>query len=360
MFNQIRKIIEKIKGDNIFCSLEDEAFILKYLKEEENISPFTFKETDEKGKELLEFLMEFTKKSITIYNEHLPKDKRKKNIFLFVDDKTINAFATSINNIDVVGINIGVLTILYDFYNKVVDDKFFTEIAGNGEERKNLIFRLQVMSFHYIICHEIGHLYNGHIDFGRLNLMKEIMNLNQSDRFEIIFNKTIELDADAFAMNRMLEFNENLIAVKDKSSVDNEIKYSYKIFLFSMYSFYLFLGETFRTNEIQEDTYFSPAVRQLLNLTIAEEFVARVRPEFSNEVKEITNYLMMEADFTLHKYCSKSIDESSKQIYLIGKLRYFESPELKNEMIIVKKEWNAIRDELQKNARFQLSKKYNI
>lgn len=363
MFNQIRKIIEKIKGDSIFCSPEDEAIILELLKEK-NFTPFSFNKTDEKGKKSLEFLMEFIKKSIITYNKDLPKDKRKKIYFFFVDDQTINAFATSIKNIDVVGINIGVLTTLYDFYNKVVDDKFFPEIIGNDEERKNLIFRLQVMSFHYIICHELGHLYNGHIGFRRMNLMKEIMNFNQSDRSEIIFRKTLELDADAFAMNRMLEFNENLIMVKDKSSnknsSDNIIKYSYKILLFSMYSFYLFFGETFKSSDIREDTYFSPAIRQLLNLTIAEEFVARVRPGFSREVKEITNHLMMEADFTLHKYYSRKIDDSGKKIYLIEKIKYFESSEFNNEMIIVKKEWNAIRDELQKNARFQLAKKYNI
>lgn len=363
MFNQIRKIIEKIKGNDIFCSTEDETFILKLL-EEEDITPFSFNETDEKGKELLEFLMEFTKKSIIIYNKNLPKSKKKKIYFFIVDDQTINAFATSIKNIDVVGINIGVLTTLYDFYNKVVDDKMFPEISCNDEERKNLIFRLQVMSFHYIICHELGHLYNGHIGFRRMNLMKEIMNFNLSDRAEIIFNKTIELDADAFAMNRMLEFNENLITTKNKSSnknsSDNEIKYSFKILLFSMYSFYLFLGDTFRSSDIKDDTYFSPAVRQLLNLTITEEFVARERPGFSEEVKKITEYLLLEADFTLDKYYSIQRDDASKEKYLMEKLGYFQSPDLENEMIIVKEEWNAIRDDLQKNARFQVSKKYDI
>lgn len=85
MFNQIRKIIEKIKGNDIFCSTEDETFILKLL-EEEDITPFSFNETDEKGKELLEFLMEFTKKSIIIYNKNLPKSKKKKIYFFIVDD----------------------------------------------------------------------------------------------------------------------------------------------------------------------------------------------------------------------------------------------------------------------------------
>lgn len=240
----------------------------------------------------------------------------------------------------------------------------FPEISCNDEERKNLIFRLQVMSFHYIICHELGHLYNGHIGFRRMNLMKEIMNFNLSDRAEIIFNKTIELDADAFAMNRMLEFNENLITTKNKSSnknsSDNEIKYSFKILLFSMYSFYLFLGDTFRSSDIKDDTYFSPAVRQLLNLTITEEFVARERPGFSEEVKKITEYLLLEADFTLDKYYSIQRDDASKEKYLMEKLGYFQSPDLENEMIIVKEEWNAIRDDLQKNARFQVSKKYDI
>lgn len=361
IFNQIRKIIEKIKGDNIFCSAEDERYILELLKKEEDFTPFSFEETDEKGKELLEYLMEFTKQLVVIYNNLVPKNKRKKIYFFFVDDKEINAFATNINNIDVVGINIGVLITLYDFYNKVVDEQLFPEIKSNVEERKDLIFKLQVMSFNFIVCHELGHLFNGHIDFGRLNLMKEIMNFNQSDRSEIIYNKTIELDADAFAMNRMLEFNENLITNKLKeNNSENVVRYYYKILLFSMYSFYLFLGETFKASEIKEDTYFSPAVRQLLNLTIAEEFVARERPEFSEKIKKITMSLMLEADFTLDKYYSKETSDESKQIYLMQKSNYFQSPELNEEMIMVKKHWNAIRDELQKNARYTLSKKYTI
>ncbi|MED4531506.1 hypothetical protein [Metabacillus fastidiosus] len=363
MLNQIRKIIEKIKGEDIFCSVKDEEFILKVLeKKKKKITPFNFKQTDKKGIELLEFVLSLTKEAIILYNKNIPKNKKKKIFFFFVDDMEINAFATIIKNIDVIGINVGILNTLYDYYDKVVDENIFPEVGSDVEERKNLIFRLQVMSILYIICHELGHLYNGHIGFNKVNFMKEIRKFN--GREKIIYNKTIEMDADAFAMNRMLEFNENLIGVKSKDLNKtynyDSIEYSYKILMFSMYSFYLFFQETFEASDIENDTYFSPVVRQLLNLTISEEFVNRTRPQFESKIKEITDYLMMHADFTLDRYYSNEKSDEEKAKYLIKKLQYFQSNELKEEMLEVKKEWNEIRDELQKNARFNLAPKYEL
>lgn len=365
MFSQIRKLITKIKGDDVFCSPAEEKYILKELKDKYNYMPFSFNLSDNKGTELLEFLLKLTKEMILKYNKSISNDKKKRKIyFFFVDDYEINAFATNIKNIDVIGINIGVLTQLYAYYNNVVGEKNFLEIEFDIEGRKDLLFNLQVMSVLYIICHEIGHLYNGHLDFRNLNLIKEVKTFNSNDRAEIIYNKTIELDADAFAMNRMLEFNEDLIKVKEmntnNSHRDDIILDSYKKLLFSMYSFYLFFGETFKISGIKEDTYFSPSIRQVLNLTIAEEYISKERPSYEKKIKDLSDHLLMYADFTLDEYLSKKKSKKEKDHYLANKAAYLTSPEYNEEMLAVRKEWNTIRDDLQKYARFQLSPKYKL
>lgn len=66
MISLIRDIINKLNGTNnqedpIFCSKNDEKIILKYLANlEDPIKPFNYKNTDEKGKEFLEFIVKYT------------------------------------------------------------------------------------------------------------------------------------------------------------------------------------------------------------------------------------------------------------------------------------------------------------
>lgn len=253
---------------------------------------------------------------------------------------------------------------MYDFYYKVAEEEIFPEIQSDLEGKKDLVFRIQIMSILYIICHEVGHLYNGHIGYNKMAFMQEINKLSEKKRNEIIFRKTIELDADAFAMNRMLEYNESLIKVKSETknqlSQYESIEYSYKILLFSMYSFYLFLGETFKKELIKKSTYFSPAIRQLLNLTIAREFVAKKRPEFINEIDGIIDYLLLHGDFMMDKFKSYKRNVKDEQKYILNKLIYFESMELQEEMLLVSKHWNLIRNDLQKNARVILSPEYQL
>lgn len=108
----------------------------------------------------------------------------------------------------------------------------------------------------------------------------------------------------------------------------------------------------------QKKTYYSPVVRQIHNMDIAENFIKRERKEFFNDIREINNWLFIEIDFLLDKYYSRIRSEENKKAYLYRKINYLQSDEVKKEIQMVKKEWNKIRDNLQKNARFELAPKY--
>jgi len=357
--------MEKANDEDIFCSLEDEKYILESLKEGDNpIIPFSFDNSNTSGKELIDLILKISKIKISKYNEKILKNDNKKQIFLFfVDDMTINAFATNIKNIDVIGVHIGVLPVLYNYYNNVIDEKNFPEIKSDLEGRKNLIFNLQMMSVLYIIFHELGHLYDGHLELENISFLKEIETPdNNKDRENILYDKTIEMDADAFAMCRMLEINEDLIGLKNKKEKNSykgdNILYSYKKLLFSIYSFYLLLDESYNTSNIKKETYFSPLVRQLLNLTITEEYVSKRRPDYEKKIQDISDYLIENADFEHSPLREKS--ELEKKIDISKKVFYLSSSEYANEVLAVQQKWNDIRDDLEKYARFGLSPKYKL
>ncbi|KLA22692.1 MULTISPECIES: hypothetical protein [Bacillus] len=356
MISLIRDIINKLNGTNnqedpIFCSKNDEKIILKYLANlEDPIKPFNYKNTDEKGKEFLEFIVKYTWNTLISFNKNVEGNKQKKCYFFFVNDRSINAFATRYNDIDIVGINIGVPEKLYDYFDQVIDDTIFPEIAGNNELRKDLIFNLQVFSIIYILFHEFGHIYNGHIDYDEL---KYLQMFADNSSLKYLHSKTIEMDADAFAINRAYEFIESLIAIRSKEDKPYNVReFSYKSLMFAVYSFYLFFEDIIDVNNLSKKYYFPSKLRQMFNITIIEQLVEKNHNYFLEKLYTINDETALQCEECWGKYTNTPFNPTS--------ILLLQSKKVKEDIHKVHLHWNQIRDELQDVARLPLAPKYNI
>ena len=84
-----------------------------------------------------------------------------------------------------------------------------------------------------------------------------------------VHSKTIEMDADAFAMNRAHQFIENLIAIRNESDKPYNVReFSYKSLMFALYSFYLFFEDVIDVNHLSKEYYFPSKLRQVFNISI--------------------------------------------------------------------------------------------
>jgi len=157
---------------------------------------------------------------------------------IVVDKWGFNAFAASLDDCDVIGINRGVYGILLATARGVVSQGFSTsQFAGNQSDvagrtvsgsPKDVLrgiaaldpsplqddsqdltaHRIARVAFHFMLFHELAHLVNGHCDWVGLNRAVSLiceMNDGQFEALEGLERETLEWDADSEAIREILE-----------------------------------------------------------------------------------------------------------------------------------------------------------
>lgn len=160
----------------------------------------------------------------------LPVNNSKLN-FYFVEDMSINACAyIGLPCQDYIEMNVGTLVHIFAYMKTAMADRMVFREIGNpdkecdaiisgmfdpesrqlyfkgqpvDEERDSIAFYLSLFTIRFVLIHELGHLYNGH-----LGLLKKLYSIQKSEMFIKAFvdkpsyaldRRTMEMDADAFA-----------------------------------------------------------------------------------------------------------------------------------------------------------------
>ncbi|WP_286753861.1 MULTISPECIES: M48 family metalloprotease [Sphingobacterium] len=180
----------------------------------------------------------------------------------FIDDTTVNAFATKIENTYFIGINIGVLS-LYDFFAQKISANpnllvEFGESAGESDTElidlksindsnvlenvlkpkpttksrtilANWIFQQSILN---IFFHELGHILNGHVDLllsGGVGFIQEYSSVkSKMSAMASLDRQTMEIDADAYSARStfntlMEEYNTNYQGCRDILKNENYV-----------------------------------------------------------------------------------------------------------------------------------------
>lgn len=171
----------------------------------------------------------------------LINDQLRTNIQVeIIDDFGFNAFATGLNGFYFIGINRGVIATLSLVFNRIFADQNLFKFIGKYEIeesdlplledlsvnfeftvdkltpfnppkdpfRKSTSRHLVHLAIDFILAHEIGHIIRGHIDYiqNSFNLVhNEIDNIGTEDNLYPLTNKTLEMDADCWAVNMLLK-----------------------------------------------------------------------------------------------------------------------------------------------------------
>lgn len=151
------------------------------------------------------------------YNKHKHERKllfqmRESVIFINTDETDINAYALYRDKEDVVFMTMPLYLMLHELFQKFCNDSFrawwMTHIATL-----------------FCVFHEFAHLYSGHCQI--CNNKKLSMINNNETGLSIIDYHTIEMDADAIAMNRIADkieeylYKENDMLIPWNNNADN-------------------------------------------------------------------------------------------------------------------------------------------
>lgn len=248
-------------------------------------------------------------------------------ILNFIDNHTINACATKYKGHYLIGINIGTLEIinymllrafahpdvLSQFGNikeETPPSKIFnaqiqtmdqliaafdlTEaVAPVGSERRQLAMILTGDVMHYIVCHELIHIINGHVDYRNSKLGNYYLDEDQHTILtedQALFSQTLEMDADSIAMN--IIFNLNRFSIRHPEIIVPGCEFIYqneadRLFLscFSINFYWRLFGMNKPTfQSIKYSTHPSAAMRQFM---IASTIVSKLIVLKETDLEEI-------------------------------------------------------------------------
>jgi len=162
----------------------------------------------------------------------------RQEIYLdLLDNPAVNAYAT-IQTYDFIAINRGSVDTLLGVFGQLLshpsswshvgDAKLEQEERAVGPnffhpgphtklghivplcaQRQHFTVNLTTLAFHFLVMHEIGHLRNGHLDMlQKLGVqgLAEISSLRLEPPVDPLLRQALEIDADAYAASRAIEF----------------------------------------------------------------------------------------------------------------------------------------------------------
>lgn len=215
---------------------------IEYIQKGDTGNPFRFFNMNDISA-CYKFYEEFARGIINVLqpeiNPYNQKDIKQLN-FTYKWDNHVNAGALE-REYDIITVNEGTIIKIYGFFYRLVnrvspfpplagelkphvlienritfDNSQFPQISISEElvlsddpRRNNLAEFLSMFAIKWIIAHEIGHVYNGHTKYylETRNKIKQLDPIKDSEELKQCYLdlQTMEMDADTFASNRIME-----------------------------------------------------------------------------------------------------------------------------------------------------------
>lgn len=227
----------------------------------------------------------------------LTQPNTRKFQFMYIEDDELNAFAVPYKDIDVIGLNTGTIRIINSYLTKAVNCGIFPWV--NTMQGRNILAELLLnMAIEFIILHELGHHFNGHL------LAEDLLSFRYMKvSYEVeLESRAIEMDADAYATTRSFsKYLEQDIEKKMPTIARNKLD-MLRYWVFATHSFFfLFESMILDYNTMKLDPYYPRIIRQALNIDISTRIVKMKATHFLSEYEEVLNesFVLAESIFKM-------------------------------------------------------------
>ena len=310
----------------------------------------------------------------------------------FIDNTSLNACVSKMNGRYFIGLNIGTYILLSDLFFRMLSSKnILTEygdiskendalklinaqitdinilflskdpdekIAPKCEIRYHLAHLLTIFAIKFLVIHEYGHIIFGHLDYQNIKTKNcywnEISYEENEEKLDPLISQTLEMDADCYGVNKGIEM---LIHYSENNNgLIDELKYflsplesSLSLWLFSIYSMFRLFG--FKNKDISKlKTSFHPltGIRQHIVFITAHTIFQ------NNQYKELLSKIP-ELEVSTIKSVEKAFEEISMQEYDIEAIKIAFKKESQEHILLLLRNWNKVRPELEKFATGKLA-----
>ena len=307
--------------------------------------------------------------------------------FVIRENDEINGKAWCENDVDHVEINSGVIELFYHYFTAVMehdkvnflrplnldkDESILKEYSYEGIFFNNGIAEifdskiiddgkaklLGIFTSRFIVLHELGHVFNGHCSFlknelhiGDLQFIPMYFEntKGQLNRKNALDFRTLEMDADAFAATQSI-LHVILLYMEVDEQVDVKIDRESLFYwwAFAVHSHFLICEDRFMDQEYNKEmTHLPSSARWCLvcNLTIDVIDLSDFLPEDKEKMKNLIMRGAIDAEIKFNSIKLTNynwIDETINNFHFI---EYTEE---------VNRNWDKLRDRLQKYARLTL------
>ena len=317
-------------------------------------------------------------------NKTLIKENTRDFIFGYLENDSLGGSAFAYENTDYIYLNCGSILKIHDLFLKLLSNpQVFPKIGNfkysdftyhkepiynNGEEqmvfyngssdktRNDLALQLAYFAVLYIILHEIGHHFNGHVLLLSSNNLSFSMEMTgEQSNIDNLERQTLEMDADSFATSNALGFVKNFMENPESlyfSDHSSAIKHSdiLKYWIFSIHCLYLLQNQQFKYDptKLKSSFHFPARLRQLLNHDITF-YVVNLRgysiskEEYNSLLSEITSY--SEEMFFLTFDIKETSEDTLNSI----------NDSVLNQSNRVHEHWNKLKPLLLEHARSKLA-----
>jgi len=217
-------------------------------------------------------------------------------------------------------------------------------------KRKIIAEYLSMFAIKYIILHEIGHLYNGHIFLvlKNVSLSSQISMLNNKNfSIKALDLQTMEMDADAFAISRLID--ESLVMIeKDKlllSVLDNKLEI-YFLLIYAIHCLFLLIKEEQNGNNL---SHLPRLVRDMINLDCAKTNIIFK----ANNI--ITGKKFMEMAYSSYFEAEQNYNIVFNKITNMDEINECTNPQVLNNVKMVEANWVVLKEKLKPYARIRLA-----
>lgn len=296
-----------------------------------------------------------------------------------INDYKFNAIAFKYKNNYFIGLNIGLIRIVKNFYNylfsrndvfKEIDtseeqnpnidinlseldnyidtigDLFnnynFESIYPNSKERKNNAKYFAANAISYLFFHEYGHIVHGHLDYSiETNKNFVFFESNTKNKGSLI-SQCLEMDADSFAATKTISL------IKDPTFWSGS---ALTTGFSSVFMFQLLSTKIDNLNELSNYSHPIPAIRQTIYLNMVYAFFYQFNEKSAEEIAgKVTDIVLKE-----HKVVFMDILGLDKDSLAIVQSV---NKDVNQHFLKIMNTWNEIRDDLSKYAYGPIAQKH--
>jgi hypothetical protein len=312
--------------------------------------------------------------------------------FDFINNSSLNACAAKMEGRYFIGINIGTFFIISDLFFRMLATKNILTQYGDvsNEDDVKKIFNAQItdtnilfiakdpneavapkniirhhlaqvltsFAIKFLVMHEYGHIIFGHLDYLEnktkncyWNEIDEIKNENELDS---LFSQTLEMDADCYGIKigveQLIYYSENINSLKEElKHFYSPLESSLSLWFYSIYSLFRLFG--YHNNDITKiKTTHHPqtGIRQHI-------VFATTHTIFQNKpYKELLSKIPALAVTTIQTV-EKAFEEISMQGYDSKAIKIAYENESQEHVVLLMRNWNNVRPELEKFAKGNLA-----